>query len=352
MNEPVEKEVSESPEELTIDEAFPTASNDVDGIIGESFEKNEIDPVDEGNEEFIGDMEASEGAVEETKTCPDGDDPTEIGTKQAQEPLKRDKNASFKDVEKTGMWGKISKVEFFIVLLSVVAIVIAVVVVAVVLTLRASASSDTLAPTAAPTILSVEKDRFVSVEQKYGALLDILGSNTFTSEYVELLPASYGELKVTPIIPGTTDPVVRAAKWVIEEDSNSVVSYLSDRFALAALFYFTNGEGWFDNANWLSNENVCSWARITCVGYGAQTLDELDLSSNNLVGELPNALALLSTVGVLWFNDNELGGSIPGGILGSLPRLFILYLQDNYFIGAIPESLLDSGTLRKLVVLV
>jgi hypothetical protein len=56
-------------------------------------------------------------------------------------------------------------------------------------------------------------------------------------------------------------------------------------------------------------------------------------------------MALLTTLKGIWLRENGLSGNIPGEVFGSLPKLIILYLQDNNFEGEIPISLLDSGSL-------
>jgi hypothetical protein len=153
---------------------------------------------------------------------------------------------------------------------------------------------------------------------------------------------------------------VRAAKWAMEADSdNLAVDQLRDRFALASLYYAGNGDGWINRRGWLSKDHVCEWGarggdgdndneQVKCtldVTTGHRVVNELDLSFNNLTGTVPATVSLLTTVKGVWLRDNSLTGTIPGEEFGSLPKLVVLYLQHNDFVGEIPVSLLESGSL-------
>ena len=67
-------------------------------------------------------------------------------------------------------------------------------------------------------------------------------------------------------------------------------------------------------------------------------LSELDLSSNELSGQIPSELASLSRLNILDLSSNELSGQIPSE-LGSLPRLWGLHLHSNELSGQIPSEL-------------
>ncbi|KAK6240292.1 hypothetical protein SCA6_005681 [Theobroma cacao] len=74
-------------------------------------------------------------------------------------------------------------------------------------------------------------------------------------------------------------------------------------------------------------------------------LESLDLSSNSLIGELPESLGLLKHLQHLYLSGNSFWGSIPSSI-GSLPALRKLDLSYNMMNGTIPESF---GQLSQLV---
>ncbi|KAK9286257.1 hypothetical protein L1049_014644 [Liquidambar formosana] len=76
-------------------------------------------------------------------------------------------------------------------------------------------------------------------------------------------------------------------------------------------------------------------------------LNSIDLSSNNLSGELPEGLSNLSRLGTLNFSMNHLTGEIPQDI-GSLQRLETLDLSMNQISGPIPPSLTSLTSLNHL----
>ncbi|XWS34589.1 hypothetical protein CRYUN_Cryun21dG0051200 [Craigia yunnanensis] len=67
-------------------------------------------------------------------------------------------------------------------------------------------------------------------------------------------------------------------------------------------------------------------------------INGIDLSSNNLGGEIPEEIANLSTLGFLNFSWNQLTGRIPENIEG-LQRLEALDLSHNHLSGPIPPSI-------------
>jgi hypothetical protein len=69
------------------------------------------------------------------------------------------------------------------------------------------------------------------------------------------------------------------------------------RFALATLFYSTNGTTWSVNDTWMSNhEDECGWYNNGASLCTRGSIDRLNLEMNNLVGKIPNELALLSNL--------------------------------------------------------
>ncbi|XP_050374838.1 receptor-like protein EIX1 [Argentina anserina] len=84
--------------------------------------------------------------------------------------------------------------------------------------------------------------------------------------------------------------------------------------------------------------------------YGRSLLDlvnSIDLSSNNLGGEIPEEITSLSYLGSLNLSRNQLTGSIPAGI-GKLGQLETLDLSSNHLRGSIPLSMTSMTSLSKL----
>lgn len=65
-------------------------------------------------------------------------------------------------------------------------------------------------------------------------------------------------------------------------------------------------------------------------------LTMLNLAFNELNGSLPSEIALLTDLKVLKLQETSLTGTIPSSIVSKLPKLEILYLQNNKFQGTIP----------------
>ena len=65
---------------------------------------------------------------------------------------------------------------------------------------------------------------------------------------------------------------------------------------------------------------------------------ELELSFNQLTGEIPAELGSLPSLQSLWLQGNQLTGEIPAE-LGSLTNLTELQLRSNQLTGCIPEGL-------------
>ncbi len=132
--------------------------------------------------------------------------------------------------------------------------------------------------------------------------------------------------------------------------------------ALVNLFHATNGTEWIDSTGWIATTDPCTWFGITCnfehldevelmdnnltgtlptdigdLGIGLRTLD---LSENEIAGQIPGDVATLTGLQRLWLDYNELVGSIPAE-LGNLTNVGWLYLNSNDLSGPIPPELRD-----------
>ena len=119
-----------------------------------------------------------------------------------------------------------------------------------------------------------------------------------------------------------------------------------DREALVALYNATSGANWLENANWMTSGALSTWYGVITDSQGRIT--ELNLTRNQLKGELPPELANLTNLEVLALGGNQLPGTVPAW-LGSLANLQELYLWGNELTGEIPTSL---GGLTNLTILV
>ena len=114
------------------------------------------------------------------------------------------------------------------------------------------------------------------------------------------------------------------------------------RDALVALYNATNGPGWKNSENWLSEAPLGEWHGVVtdCDG----SVIGLRLKDNQLTGPIPPELARLTDLGVLDLEFNRLTGPIPPE-LASLENLSWLVLRRNQLTGPIPPEL---GSLENL----
>ena len=147
----------------------------------------------------------------------------------------------------------------------------------------------------------------------------------------------------------------RAFSWLLNPTQNpDLQSYLAykkiTRYALATLFYSTNGETWIDSSNWLTDTDECDWSGTACNEAG--DIVALELNENNLQGDMPSEVGLLVSLLTLSFlNPADTIPVIRGDLssfIGPLSALTSLTISGNDFVGGIPS---DIGLLTRLEIL-
>ena len=156
----------------------------------------------------------------------------------------------------------------------------------------------------------------------------------------------------------------RAWKWLSEEDfsEDTLDEYstpawkIVERYAIAVFYYATNGQGWINQYNFLSDSSVCDWHDESstfhfgvrfCTDDGSVTM--LQLPSNNLEGSLPTILGLLSNLSSLDLPDNLVKGTIPSEIFKLSALSGRLDLSYNRLTGTIPEPIGSLTDLNELL---
>jgi hypothetical protein len=168
------------------------------------------------------------------------------------------------------------------------------------ITLRKDPESG-LAPTSAPT-LSPE------------ALSDLLAS----------LSSDKGEALST-----SSTPQSKAFNWLVTNNTNLGTfskELIIQRYALATLFFSTNGDSWFNNAFWLDSDEECSKWGVSCTN--TSSVSQLDFEFNNLHGAIPPEIGLLTSLGkcVLVFGcHNVLAQSLRASICIHLVILMVCF---------------------------
>ena len=109
-----------------------------------------------------------------------------------------------------------------------------------------------------------------------------------------------------------------------------------DRDVLVMFYHATNGSGWTQRGKWLTSAPVWEWKGVKVDDEGSVT--ELDLTRNNLSGQIPPELGTLSSLRLLYLGGNRLSGEIPTE-LGNLTNLGHLALYHNELSGVIPPEL-------------
>lgn len=116
-----------------------------------------------------------------------------------------------------------------------------------------------------------------------------------------------------------------------------------ERDALVALYEATNGDNWKNNANWCTDAPLEEWYGVTTDELGK--VRRLELSQNNLIGNIPAEIGCFSELYILDLSNNSLSGEIPDEI-GNLTSLGYLYLSSNSLEGSIPASIGNLGELK------
>ena len=123
----------------------------------------------------------------------------------------------------------------------------------------------------------------------------------------------------------TQPPVVSASMVAADALATAATSIGRDRAALVAFYHATNGPGWINSENWMSNEPLDEWWGVSADSSGA--VRGLILHGNDLTGELPPSLGGLADL-----RDLRLYGN--AGLLGALPdSLANLVRLEDFHVG-------------------
>ena len=150
----------------------------------------------------------------------------------------------------------------------------------------------------------------------------------------------------------------RAFQWLVYNDSHSVnAETIRTRYALATLYFSTQSNStnddptWIVASHWLSSYPVCMWHGVECADHDdtVELVRALNLSSNGLVGTIPDELSLLELdIRSLDVSFNNVTGSVPNSLF-SLKNLVDLYLGPNSFSSTtIPDTIKELRQLKNL----
>lgn len=270
-----------------------------------------------------------------------------------------------KDVNETGRWGTRSRKEVLLVggfVFTVITAVVLGIIFGVVLKEEETVSAGDGVVTGATKIVLGERvsayelpkppvpTYFVSQNEELKFLIDELSKEPLLKSYVNDIPTSPAKLKGildNPLI----NSYIKAASWLVTVDPWNVKEDTVTRYALAVMYYETNGPEWTNSQNWLAaDQRHCDWygvgccagvllSTIFCTPHDFYDVIEVDLYRNNLSGPIPESVVLLKRLASLIMADNNLTGEIPGAAFGKLTNFTKLYLQHNSLSGTIPDNL-------------
>lgn len=179
---------------------------------------------------------------------------------------------------------------------------------------------------------------------------------------------------VTPaeMLADPTTPQAKAAQWLLDDedsyDYDDNDEFRLQRYALAVVGHSVYPSGVDVPLFGRSQQNHCRWRGITCSDTTPKALTgstnfwlintfknntrnrsglvtQISWPERSLSGTIPTEIALLSSLKILDFGDNELTGTLPEELF-DLENLEQLYLQGNQLEGTLPDSF---SKLRRLV---
>ena len=106
-------------------------------------------------------------------------------------------------------------------------------------------------------------------------------------------------------VPGTSSFVA----WLQGMEHNGASCNAADVAALESLFEATGGKDWIESTGWRGEAAVEEWYGVTADALGRVT--ELNLTRNELAGQLPRSLGDLVRMTVLRIGGNRLSGRLP-----------------------------------------
>ncbi|CAB9518113.1 receptor-like protein kinase [Seminavis robusta] len=190
-------------------------------------------------------------------------------------------------------------------------------------------------------------------------MMDLDGTKVPIEEYIlSLLPQ---DTISSIIIDSSNDDEMtaqsKAFRWVLEDPI--LMTYepwrIIQRFALATLYYATEGDQWLENTDWLSyTVHEALWYNVDSLrfkfprfqqffelvfNYDGDALEHLWLSGNRLRGTIPDEVYLLTSVRTMDLSINQqLGGTLASQV-ANLDRLEILLLYTTGLTGTIPTEI-------------
>jgi hypothetical protein len=155
----------------------------------------------------------------------------------------------------------------------------------------------------------------------------------------------------TAILLAPNSPQGQAREWLLTDDPAAVdpctYATLEQRYALATVYYATQGDEWINNTGWLVEVAECDWFQVVC--NAESQLLNLTLVNNGLNGTIPEEIRALTSMEWMDVSENYISGTIPAGLV-KLSSLQTYRCARNDMTGSIPDGLGNMISLRELIV--
>ncbi len=141
------------------------------------------------------------------------------------------------------------------------------------------------------------------------------------------------------------------ASWLATVETSSGADIrcppLTDRDILVTLYEATGGKSWLKSDQWLTRNPLGQWHGVTVDGTTGR-VTALELSYNELSGQVPPELGGLTSLENLSLSGNDLAGPLPKE-LGDLAALEYLDVAFSGLVGPLPPELARLTVLESLV---
>ncbi|KAJ3684801.1 hypothetical protein LUZ61_013965 [Rhynchospora tenuis] len=180
----------------------------------------------------------------------------------------------------------------------------------------------------------------------------ILRNNSFTG----LIPPELGDCKGLVYLQLSSNQLNGSIPTALAKQSGKiVVDLVVDGWPVVTLAYSSNTQCYhkiilvefngirYEDLMHMPSTRYCNFSRIYRYSTGnlhrnnELTMIYLDLSYNQLTGNIPTEISTMRSLQVLNLEHNQLSGPLPHE-MGGLTHLFVLYLSNNMLDGMIPSS--------------
>lgn len=129
--------------------------------------------------------------------------------------------------------------------------------------------------------------------------------------------------------------------------SAQITANPDDSLNLVRFYDALDGENWINQDNWLTNAPVTSWYGIRLDSSGYVT--HIELSNNNLSGQLPNLMREFDSLRHLNLRGNELNQTLTRRVFEPL-KITTINLSQNQLSGRFPDGILAADSLKECLV--